>query len=128
MKSRIFAPNHVGLIPYKSILALKTIAQKVIDLTAYDNIPVLVTGLDENWERQRAQIAGGVTIIGTTGTPTLGPARGAFEDGDGFMPSAQLDLPGAKTLRLGGPHNTPLAHLWQVQYSGVVNAAMGALG
>ena len=47
MKSRIFAPNHVGLIPYKSILALKTIAQKVIDLTAYDNIPVLVTGLDE---------------------------------------------------------------------------------
>lgn len=47
MKSRVFAPNHVGLIPYKSVLALKTIAQKVIDLTAYDSIPVLVTGLDE---------------------------------------------------------------------------------
>ncbi len=87
----------------------------------------LVTGLDKTWERQRAQLPGGVTVIGTTGTPTLGPDRGVFEDGDGFMPSAQLDLPGAKTLRLGGPHNTPLAHLWQVQYSGVVNAAMGAL-
>jgi hypothetical protein len=47
MKSRSFSPNHVGLIPYKSILALKTIAQKVIDLTQYDNIPVLVTGLDD---------------------------------------------------------------------------------
>jgi hypothetical protein len=27
-----------------------------------------------------------------------------------------------------GPHNTPLAHLWQVQYSGVVNAAFDVLG
>ncbi len=47
MKSRIFTPNHVGLVPYKSILALKTIAQKVMDLTAYDSLPVLVTGLDD---------------------------------------------------------------------------------
>lgn len=47
MKSRSFSPNHVGLIPYKSILALKSIAQKVVDLTQYDNIPVLVTGLDD---------------------------------------------------------------------------------
>jgi hypothetical protein len=47
MKSRIFAPNTIGLIPYKSIVALKTIAHKVIDLMAYDSIPVLVTGLDE---------------------------------------------------------------------------------
>jgi hypothetical protein len=47
MKSRIFSPNTIGLIPYKTILALKTIAHKVMDLTAYDSIPVLVTGLDE---------------------------------------------------------------------------------
>lgn len=47
MRSRIFTPNHVGLVPYKTILALKTIAQKVIDMTQYDSIPVLVTGLDE---------------------------------------------------------------------------------
>ncbi|MFN7133586.1 MAG: hypothetical protein ACK4N5_16030, partial [Myxococcales bacterium] len=68
------------------------------------------------------------TIVGTTGTPTLGPAKGLFEDGDGYMPTAQLPMPGAKLVLLGGPHNTPLAHLWQVQYSGVVNAVFAALG
>lgn len=47
MKTRLFSPGTIGLIPYKSILALKTIAHKVMDLSAYDNIPVLVTGLDE---------------------------------------------------------------------------------
>jgi pimeloyl-ACP methyl ester carboxylesterase len=88
----------------------------------------MVDQLNASWERQRNQVARGVTIIGTTGTPTLGPDRGVFEDGDGYMPSKQLDLPGAKTVRMEGPHNTPLAHLWQVQYSGVVNAAMGVLG
>lgn len=87
-----------------------------------------IDGLNETWDRQRSQVAGGVTIIGTTGTPTLGPDRGVFEDGDGYMPSKQLDLPGAKTVLMEGPHNTPLADLWQVQYSGVVNAAMGVLG
>ena len=35
---------------------------------------------------------------------------------------------GAKTVRMEGPHKTPLAHLWQVQYSGVVNAAFDVLG
>lgn len=88
----------------------------------------LIADLNTTWERQRSQIAGGVTIIGTTGTPTLGPKKGVFEDGDGYMPSAQLDLPGAKTVRMEGPHNTPLAHLWQVQYSAVVNAAFDVLG
>ncbi|MFZ5440639.1 MAG: esterase/lipase family protein [Myxococcota bacterium] len=88
----------------------------------------MIDQLNARWEQQRAQIPGGVTIIGTTGTPTLGPKKGVFEDGDGYMPSAQLDLPGAKTVRMEGPHNTPLAHLWQVQYSGVVNAAMAVLG
>lgn len=47
MKSRVFTPNHVGLVPYKSILALKTIAQQVMDLSHYNSIPVLVTGLDD---------------------------------------------------------------------------------
>ncbi|MDP1828854.1 MAG: alpha/beta hydrolase [Archangium sp.] len=88
----------------------------------------MIDDLNTTWERQRGQVASGVTIIGTTGTPTLGPKKGVFEDGDGYMPSAQLDLPGAKTVRLEGPHNTPLAHLWQVQYSGVVNAAFDVLG
>lgn len=86
-----------------------------------------IDGLNATWARQRAQLPGGVTIIGTTGTPTLGPAKGLFEDGDGYMPSAQLDLPGATTVRLEGPHDTPLAHLWQVQYAGVVNAAFDVL-
>jgi hypothetical protein len=88
----------------------------------------MINDLNATWDRQRDQIPGGITTSGTTGTPTLGPAKGAFEDGDGYMPSAQLDMPGATTVRMEGPHNTPLAHLWQVQYSGVVNAAFDVLG
>jgi pimeloyl-ACP methyl ester carboxylesterase len=88
----------------------------------------LVNDLNDRWARQRDQVVGGVTIIGTTGTPTLGPKKGVFEDGDGYMPTAQLAMPGASTVLMEGPHNTPLAHLWQVQYSGVVNAAMDVLG
>lgn len=88
----------------------------------------LVAKLNDSWDKQRGQLPGGVTIIGTTGTPTLGPKKGLFEDGDGYMPSAQLAMPGAKTVLMEGPHNTPLAHLWQVQYSGVVNAAFDVLG
>ncbi|HEY1087850.1 MAG TPA: alpha/beta hydrolase [Archangium sp.] len=88
----------------------------------------MINDLNATWDQQRAQLPGGVTIIGTTGTPTLGPKKGVFEDGDGYMPTAQLDLPNAKTVLMEGPHNTPLAHLWQVQYSGVVNAAFDVLG
>lgn len=87
----------------------------------------LVEQLHERWARQRDQVRGGVTLVGTTGTPTLGPAPGLTEDGDGFMPTAQLALPGAKLVLMEGPHKTPLAHLWQIQYSGVVNATMDAL-
>lgn len=47
MRSRLFTPNNVGLIPYKTILALKTIAQQVMDLSVYHSIPVLVTGLED---------------------------------------------------------------------------------
>ena len=87
----------------------------------------LVAKLNASWDHQKSQIPGGVTIIGTSGTPTLGPKPGIFEDGDGFMPTAQLGMPGATTVVLEGPHKTALAHLWQVQYSGVVNAAFDAL-
>lgn len=45
--SRVYAPQYMGLIPYKTILALKTIAQKLQDLVLYHAIPVIVTGLEE---------------------------------------------------------------------------------
>lgn len=45
--SRVYAPQYLGLIPYKTILALKTIAQKVMDVILYHSLPVVVTGLDE---------------------------------------------------------------------------------
>lgn len=47
LKSRLFSPNHVGLVPYRSILALKSIAHKIMELTEYESIPVIVTGLEE---------------------------------------------------------------------------------
>lgn len=45
--SRVYAPQYLGLIPYKTILAIKTIAQKVKDLILYQSLPVIVTGLEE---------------------------------------------------------------------------------
>lgn len=47
IQSRVFTPQFAGLIPYKSILAIKTIAQKVRDMTLYESVPVIVTGLEE---------------------------------------------------------------------------------
>ncbi len=47
LSSRLYAPQYMGLIPYKTILALKTIAQKVMDLILYHSLPVIVTGLEE---------------------------------------------------------------------------------
>lgn len=44
---RVFAPKFQGLIPYRSILAVKTIAHKVMETTQYHSYPVVVTGLDE---------------------------------------------------------------------------------
>lgn len=46
-QSRVYAPHNIGLIPYKTILALKTIAQKIQDLVLYESMPVIVTGLEE---------------------------------------------------------------------------------
>lgn len=45
--SRLYAPQYLGLIPYKTILALQTIAQKIKDLILYHSLPVIVTGLEE---------------------------------------------------------------------------------
>lgn len=45
--TRLFAPKYMGMIPYKSILAIRSIAHKVMDMTLYDSLPVVITGLDE---------------------------------------------------------------------------------
>lgn len=45
--SRFLAPQYMGLIPYKSILAIRAIAKKIMDMTLYDSLPVVVTGLTE---------------------------------------------------------------------------------
>ncbi len=45
--NRLYAPQHLGLIPYKTILALGTIAQRVKDQILYESLPVIVTGLDD---------------------------------------------------------------------------------
>ncbi len=45
--SRFYTPQYLGLLPYKTLLALKTIAQKIQDLVLYNSLPVIVTGLAE---------------------------------------------------------------------------------
>ena len=45
--TRFYAPRYMGKIPYKSILAIRSIARQVMDMTLYDSLPVVVTGLDE---------------------------------------------------------------------------------
>ncbi len=47
MKSRVFTPQNLGLVPYKSILSLKSIARDIMDLSQYQSMPVIVTGLDD---------------------------------------------------------------------------------
>ena len=46
-EGRVYAPQYLGLVPYKTILALKTIAQKIKDMILYESLPVVITGLDE---------------------------------------------------------------------------------
>lgn len=45
--ARLYAPKYMGVIPYKSILAIRSIARSVMDMTLYDSLPVVITGLDE---------------------------------------------------------------------------------
>lgn len=43
--SRVFAPQYLGMVPYKSIIAIKNIAHKIMDIILYQSNPVIVTGL-----------------------------------------------------------------------------------
>jgi pimeloyl-ACP methyl ester carboxylesterase len=91
-----------------------------------------VKHLDAAWPKALAQISGGVNIIGVSGAPTLGPVgdKGhlGFQTGDGYVQADELGLPGAKVKVLKGADPTPLAHLKEVGYSGVVNEVQAVLG
>jgi hypothetical protein len=77
----------------------------------------LVAQLNATWDSQRAQ-AKNVSIIGVGGAPTVGPK--GLTNGDGFMPVDQLSMPGAETVVLEGADPTPVAHLMEIAYSGVL--------
>lgn len=47
LRANFYTPQYLGLIPYKTILAMKTIAQKIMEFTLYQSMPVIVTGLEE---------------------------------------------------------------------------------
>jgi hypothetical protein len=42
---RIFTPKHIGLIPFRHITAMRTIANGLADLVIYHSLPIVVTGL-----------------------------------------------------------------------------------
>ncbi len=86
----------------------------------------LVKHLDATWDRQRAQIAADVTVIAISGAPTAGP--GGIQTGDGFVQVDEIDMPKSKTVVLKGADPTPIAHLKEVGYSGVINHVGAALG
>jgi len=86
----------------------------------------LVDGLNKDWDKQNAQVKNGFTIIGISGAPTPGP--GGVSDGDGFMPVKSLGMPGAETVVLKGADPTPVAHLMEVGYSGVIDEVQKRLG
>ncbi|MCC6335739.1 MAG: alpha/beta hydrolase [Myxococcales bacterium] len=77
----------------------------------------LVGQLNQTWDRQRAQVKA-VTIVGISGAPTMG--QGGLGDGDGFMRVKDLPLPHADTVVLRGADPSPVAHLMEVAYSGVI--------
>jgi hypothetical protein len=77
----------------------------------------LVTSLNATWDQQREQ-AKAFTIIGVGGAPTIGP--NGLTNGDGFMAVDQLALPKAETVVLRGADPTPVAHLMEIGYSGVL--------
>ncbi len=64
--ARVYAPEYMGLVPYKTVLALRTIAQKVKDTIMYQSIPVLVTGLEDmkkHFTKHLGESAGVITHI-----------------------------------------------------------------
>ncbi|MBS2032096.1 MAG: alpha/beta hydrolase [Deltaproteobacteria bacterium] len=85
----------------------------------------LVDDLNKSWSNQLGQVKGGVTIVGLKGAPTASPE--GLVDGDGYMPADSVGMPGAKTVMLQGVNPTPLMHLWEVHYSGVINTVDQAL-
>jgi hypothetical protein len=44
---RYYAPQYMGMIPYKTILALKNISRKISEKILYESVPVVVTGLSD---------------------------------------------------------------------------------
>ena len=78
----------------------------------------LVKHLNDAWATQRSQVKGNVTILGISGAPT--PGQGGLSNGDGFMPVNQLAMADANTIVLKGTDPTPIAHLMEVGYSGVI--------
>jgi hypothetical protein len=86
----------------------------------------VVDSLNASWDNQRGQVTGGVTIVGVTGTPTVGPH--GITDGDGFMTADSIGMRGARTVFLHGADPTPIAHLKEIGYSGVIGAAEQAIG
>lgn len=92
----------------------------------------LVKHLDEAWPKALGQISGGVSIIGISGAPTVGPVDAAgrlgVQTGDGYVQADELGLPGASVKVLKGADPTPIAHLKEVGYSGVVNEVQALLG
>lgn len=46
-RGRIYTPQFLGLIPYKTITTLKSISYKIHEMTYYQSIPLVVTGLED---------------------------------------------------------------------------------
>jgi hypothetical protein len=86
----------------------------------------LVRHLDQTWDAQRAQLAGKVTMIGVGGAKTVG-SDGSIDDGDAFVQLKEMALPGATVVALHGADPTPLAHIKEIEYTGVINQVGAAL-
>jgi hypothetical protein len=61
--SRVFAPATLGLIPYKTLLAIKTISQRVRDIAEFHSIPVMITGLDSMKEHLLKYFANDAGVV-----------------------------------------------------------------
>jgi hypothetical protein len=85
----------------------------------------LISMLNATWGHQRGQIHGRVTIIAVGGAPTVG--RHGITDGDGYMPANEAAMPHADTIYLRGRDPTAVAHLREVEYSGVIAIVQEAL-
>lgn len=78
----------------------------------------LVKDLNTRWDAQRAQVGGAVSIIGVSGAPTVDTT--GVHTGDGFVTARTLGRPNAELVVLRGADPTPVAHLLEVGYSGVI--------